>query len=339
MNGATVSFTPGSASQFSIVGNPYAAPVTTQSLTGGVASSYYTYQVLQGSTETNRRTKAGSWVVSGGNSNTTNTVPVLGVLAYQPANTTTFNITTADIKTNGTEVSARQTETSFEQMELLLTNKDGDYGDKLFVRFDTRSKPEGTDELDFKKLYNERINLFTLAADNKHLAIDARSKLDTIPLAIYAPAGNYFFKMGTNTLEQHQSVFIKDNYKNTLYELTDNSSYLFTVRNDNFSKGEKRFQLFIGNKKQYENPTTENQKLKVEVLGNLVQGGLMAVRITGLQNNTGLIQIVNTNGQVVKTTTAISGVQYIGMENKSGGLHLLRVSDGASVSTQKLILQ
>ncbi len=339
MNGATVSFTPGSTSYFSIVGNPYAAPVTTQSLTGGVGSSYYIYQVAQGSTESNRRSKAGSWVASGSNSNTTNTVPVLGVIAYQPANTTTFNITTSDIKTNGTEVSARQTETSFEQMELLLTNKDGDYGDKLFVRFDTRSKPEGTDELDFKKLYNERINLFTLAADNKHLAIDARSKLDTIPLAIYAPAGDYFFKMGTNTLEQHQSVFIKDNYKNTLYELTENSSYLFTVRNDNFSKGEKRFQLFIGNKKQYDTPTTENQKLKVEVLGNLVQGGQVAVRITGLLNNTGLIQIVNTNGQVVKTTTAISGIQYIDLETKSGGLHLLRVSDGSSVSTQKMILQ
>ena len=338
LNGSSVSITPGSTSYFTIVGNPYAAPVNTKALTGQTSQAYYTYQVTASATETNRRGKSGSWVAAGSNSDNTTTIPVLGVVAYLPSSVSSFNITPSDINNGGTLITGLfATKRSVSQLELLLENSNGDYADKLFIRLDPTANPSGNDKLDLKKLYNENNNFYTLSEDKTDLAIDARNKLDIIPLVVNAPAGEYQIKIGGDFLQNNTPIYIKDNYTNKVSELTSNSKYAFSITDENSSKIQERFQLFFGTKPLAATDENTGADFKIDILDNIIRGYTVAIRVSGLRNNFGSIRIVNANGQITNTTTVSNGIQYIGIGSKSQGLHFLYVTDGYSNAVRKLI--
>ena len=98
LNPNSVSRSQSTSYPFRLISNPYAAPVNTQALTGGVALPYYTYQIIQGGSQALQQTKAGSWV-SHITSSTSTTIPVLGVLAYTPTSSSSFNIGITDLNT------------------------------------------------------------------------------------------------------------------------------------------------------------------------------------------------------------------------------------------------
>ncbi|MBS1580282.1 MAG: autotransporter-associated beta strand repeat-containing protein, partial [Bacteroidetes bacterium] len=192
LNGATTTITPlvGDGTSFNLIGNPYAAPVTTQALTGGVAAPYTVYQI---SVSGDGRTKNGGWVASL-TSSTSNTIPVLGVIAYQPSNTNPVTITAAtDINTGGTlQTGLFGAATTIKNLELIVNNSKGEYQDKLFVRI-------GTDKNRLSKFANDNVNFYTINSKNEHLAIDSREQLNTsIPLGISGAAGSYVLNVANN---------------------------------------------------------------------------------------------------------------------------------------------
>jgi hypothetical protein len=319
-----------------IVGNPYAAPVNTKALTGQTATGYYTYQIAVTGTP---QVKAGSWVVSGTNSNTSTTIPVLGVVAYRPANTSTFNIATTDINTGGTlqtgiglfggELPSAQLELSIEQ--------NGYFQDRMFIRLDPGATANGTDKNDLQKFYNDNVNLYSIATtDNTRLAIDARNVFTTIPLGISALDGTYNFKLNNSSLPEGITVYLKDNQLNTQTALNTGGTYNFSISSDTASMGEHRFEL-VFNSKQTATVTTDNTgTLKATILGNITQSNQVGIEISGASGPV-LVSIKDATGRPAGTTTAVNGIQYINIGNTASGMLIIQISDGKSSITQKVI--
>ena len=334
LNGASTGITPANTSNYLIVGNPYAAPVNTQALTGQTSTGYYTYQI---GVSGNGQTKQGSWVVSGGNSNTSNTIPVLGVVAYQPASTSTFNITTSDINTGGTpQGSLFGIEKPFTQMELLLQHANGDYADKLFVRLDASATNNGTDKMELKKLYNDVTNVYTIADDKNTMAIDARSTLNTIPMGVSTTAGDYTFKLNSNSLPDGTTIYINDKYTNTKTELTASSPYNFSVTSDAASQGTGRFELVFSSKSITTLTDPNAGTLKAAVIGNIIHGNTVALQIEGAVAPVNVL-VKDISGKAISTAKANNGIQYISIGNTVSGMILLQISDGKSTVIQKVM--
>jgi hypothetical protein len=340
LNASSVSRTQNSAFPFRAISNPYAAPVTTQALTGGVSKPYYTYQIPVTSSP---RVKSGSWVAAGANSSVNTAIPVLGVLAYTPSSSTNFNITTADINTNGmTQTGLFSVGSTLQQLELVLENN-GDYADKIFIRQDATATVNGTDNNDLQKYKNEVSNLYTTTPDGMHMAIDARSDFGAvIPLGVSSVEGNYKFKVNGNHLSIGSDVYLKDKLLNVLTELKTGAKYEFAISSDTATQGEKRFEIFfikpLSTLTAFDTPS--NTGLQMKVLGNVVNGNVLYVQVNGLKaEEVGSLSIVDLSGRVITVKTVTNGLNRISINNASNGVHLVQLSNSKNLVTQKFIKQ
>ena len=337
LNGATTSVTPASTSNFMLVGNPYAAPVNSKALTGQTAgTNYYIYTISQSGTQSGQRTAAGSWVAASSNSNTSNTIPVLGVIAYQPANTSSFSITPSDINTIGTvQTGLFGVQSSAQQIELQV-EQNGDFKDKLFVRLDANATASGTERADLLKFYNDNVNVYTIGiSDNTRMAIDARNVLNNIPLGISGLAGDYNFKLNSNNLPEGTIVYLKDKLLNTQTALNIVDTYPFTISRDTATMGEQRFELLFSSKKTVET-IDMNGSLTANVLSNITSGNLIAVQIGG-STTLVTISIKDMNGKALGIMNASNGIQYVNVTNTAKGILLLQISDGKSTIIKKVM--
>ena len=335
LNGNTTSITPTNTTDFILVGNPYVAPVNTKALTGQTAGkNYYTYQIAVTGTP---RVNSGSWAASGSTSDATHTIPVLGVIAYQPASTILFSITPADINTGGTlQTGLFGIQPPTSQLELLV-EQNGYYQDKMYVRLDTNATVNGTDHNDLKKLYNDNVNVYSIAtADNTRLAIDARNALSTIPLGISALQGDYNFKLSSNNLPEGTIVYLNDKLLNTETELKVGDTYSFTINGDASTHGEQRFELAFNTKKSVTPTTDAANGLTANVLGNITNGNLVAVEISGSSGPVN-IAMKDMNGKAIGTVNATNGIQYINIGHAVSGMLLLQISDGKSTIIKKIM--
>ena len=338
LNGATTSVTPANTANFLLVGNPYAAPVNSQALTGQTAgTNYYVYSISQGGNQTAQRTNAGSWVAAGSSSNTTNTIPVLGIIAYKPASTSAFNITPSDINTSGTvQTGLFGVQTPQQQIELQV-EQNGDFRDKLFVRLDPNATAAGTEKADLQKFYNDNVNVYTInKEDNTRMAIDARNVLNTIPLGISGLAGDYTFKLSSNNLPEGTTVFIKDKLLNTQTELKVGEVYPFSITSDASTMGEQRFELVFSSKNIATLTDPGTGSLKAAVIGNIIQGNTIALQIAGAAASVNVL-VKDISGKAISTAKANNGIQYINIGNTVSGMILLQISDGKSTVIQKVM--
>ena len=321
-------------SNFSLVGNPYAAPVNSQALTGQTAgTNYYVYTISVTGTP---RVNAGSWVAASSSSNTTNTIPVLGSIAYQPVSTSTFNVTNSDINTSGTlQTGLFGVQTAQQQIELQV-EQNGDFRDKLFVRLDANATAAGTERADLQKFYNDNVNVYTINKDdNTRMAIDARNVLNTIPLGISALAGDYNFHLANNNLPQGTAVYLIDKFLHTKTELKVGDTYPFTINSDAASMGEQRFELSFSAK----TTATANDpagSLTANVLGNITSSNQIAVQIAGSSGPV-TIGIKDMNGKALGTINAANGIQYVNVGNTAKGMLLLQISDGKNSIIKKVM--
>ncbi len=340
LNPSTISITPASSSNFIIVGNPYAAPVNTQALTGGVSLPYYIYKVSSTGVPTNTPTvKSGSWTAVVG-SNLTTTIPVLGVLCFVPSSTSTFNITTSDINETGSvQTGLFSSEGSLQLIEITLNNNQG-FIDKLFIRSDINATNKGNDRLDLPKFQNETYNFYTISPDKTQLAVDARKEWNQIvPLGIKTPAGNYSIRIDNNTLSVGKSIYLKDNYLNKSTLIKTGTVYNFTVSNDSLSQGDKRFELQFGLASNTL-PIDEslNGGLKLKVIGTVLKGNLLTIEVGGLKaNEVGQVILLDMNGRMLKSKTVVNGVNKLSINELSNGLQLIKLSNGKDQLVKKFI--
>ena len=330
LNGNSVTIPSSNSSNFSLVGNPYAAPINSQALTGGTAQSYYLYQIAVSG---NGQTKAGSWSSVLTSDNAT-PIPVLGVIALQTAGN--YSVSTSDINTTNTAASGLfGIDTPIPHIELQV-EQNGNYQDNMFVRLDPAATAKGTDKIDLEKFYNDNVNVYSITtADNTRLAVDARNVLNTIPLGISGLAGDYNFKLSSNNLPDGTTVYLKDNFLQTNTALKVGDVYPFSITTDAASYGEQRFELLFSTK----SITIANDpsgSLTAHVLGNITSGNLIAVQIGGATTPV-TINIKDMNGKALRTINAVNGIQYVNVGNTAKGMLLLQISDGKSSIIKKVM--
>jgi hypothetical protein len=338
LNPNSVSRTQSNTYPFRAISNPYAAPVNTQALTGGVSKPYYTYQISATNTP---RVKSGSWVAASSNSNTSTTIPPLGVLAYTPSSISSFNVSTSDINTSGTVQTGTFTVgSSFPQLELLLENN-GDFADKIFIRQDATATVNGNDNNDLQKYKNEVTNIYTTTPDGKQMAIDARSDFSkTIPLGIFSSVGKYNLVVNENSIPLGTTIFLKDKLLNIQTELKQGVNYNFSISSDTASQGENRFELLFSNPTQTltASDISNNGELSLKVLGNVINSNTLNVQVNGIKNGeTGVLSILDLSGRVITSKNVVNGLNKININNSSNGVNLIQLSNGKSILTQKFI--
>ncbi len=334
LNGNTVSYNSLNTSNFFVVGNPYAAPVNSQALTGGVSGlNYFTYQIAVTGTP---RVTSGSWVASGTTSDATHTIPVLGAIAFQPT-VTSYSISNTDINGFGTlQTGLFGAVPPSSQIELLV-EQNGYYADKLFVRLDPNATISGKDRADLLKLYNDNVNVYTIGTtDNTRMAIDARNTLSSIPLGISGLAGTYNFKLNSNNLPEGTTVILNDKLLNTQTELKVGDVYSFSITSDASTYGEQRFELLFSAKNTVTPTADATNGLKANVLGNIAYGNIVAVEITGATAPV-IISIRDINGKAIGLVNATNGIQYVNIGNSAKGMLLLQISDGKSSTIKKVM--
>jgi hypothetical protein len=334
LNGNTVSFTPSSSSNYLVIGNPYAAPVNTQALTGGSSRAYQTYQITQGGNTTAQRTKAGAWVPAASNSNTTTTIPILGALAYIPANTNVFNVSNTDINTSGTAAtnlfntnnnSITQLGISLEQEEQLL--------DRIYCR------EEKNNNQSLPKFKNDIANLYIKASNNQVLSIESKNQLQgKEQLGLIAAKGNYTFTVNENSLPQKTKAILIDKYQQTETVLTTNITYHFQVTNDTASQGENRFEIVF-------NPTNtstviaetlnHNRVFAVKLLHNVGSANI-AIQMQHAFNNQAIATVTDVQGKVISSKAIVSGNDNIVMPEVKG-MYLVIITDGIHKVVEKVI--
>ena len=339
LNGNSTTITPSDVNNFMVVGNPYAAPINSAAITGQVAgTNYYTYQISITGTP---QVKSGSWVPSSSTSDYTNTIPKLGVVAYQPVSTSSFNITNMNINNNGTkQTGIFSTVNTMQQLELSV-EQFGNYQDKLFIRYDSYASPNGSDRSDLKKFYNDITNLYTITPDKTRLAIDTRNVLSTIPLGINAPIGNYNFNLVSNTMPNGTVIYLKDNFLHSFTEIKKGDIINFNISSDTSSKGDARFELSIFSNNTYTSGITsdiQSAKFNVDILGNITSSNTIPVRING---NKGPVSIRATDvyGRTWATIQSSAGVHTLNLGNFTSGILFIQFNDGESVITKKIIKQ
>lgn len=343
LNGNTVTITP-SASGFTLVGNPFAGPVNSSALTNGTGKSYFVYQIARSG---DGRTRGGGWSVQL-TSSTATPIPTLGVIAYQAGSATSYNLSNVtDINSSGTATTGffrtQQTQQGEQQNQAienlaLVVEQNGVLQDNLFIRQDEASTSGTNDTKDLLKLTNDNVNFYTLAkATNQRLAVDARDvRKDSsrIPLGISAAQGEYTLKVSNNNIEKVTATLV-DNYLQTKTELTSNTSYHFTITADSNSRGNNRFEVQFNNKLSTIIPTTTNNGFSAKVLGNSNVNNIVSVEVSNAQKQVTII-VMDVQGRVLATKQGANGVNRVQV-NMSNGIHLVQVTDGNSVVTEKIM--
>ena len=220
----------------------------------------------------------------------------------------------------------------------LIAESNGVYYDKMFVQLDASSSATATDSKDLKKFYNDNLNLYSITPDSNRMAIDARNVLNVVPLGISAVAGNYNFKLNSNSLPEGTTVYLEDQYLKTQTALAVGDQYSFAINADAASKGENRFKLVFNNKQSL-NSTADNSSggsLTARILGNVTSNNLVAVEIAG-SNGPVTIAIKDMSGKALGAVKAMDGIQYINVGNTFSGMLIIQVSDSKSSVIQKLI--
>ncbi len=340
LNASPFTVTP-SASNFTLVGNPFAAPVNSSALTNGAGKSYYVYQISQGGNVNAQRTKAGAWstVLS---SSATTPIPTLGVIAYQAGSASSYTVSTSDINTtNAATTGLFSTEKAIEHLELRVL-QNGMQLDNLFVRQDAAATAAGTDGKDLQKLANEGLNFYTLTtADNHRLAVDARNVVGatTIPLGVVGAVGNYQLQVANLNINQVE-VWLKDAFTGTTTTLKANSNYEFDITTDAASKGENRFELVLNKvaSKIAGIDVTNAGKMTAKLLnGNINRNNIAQLEIAGAAGKVE-IRVTDMAGRLLHTQAGQNGRNTIQLGRKAG-VQLITISDGTTTINQKMVKQ
>jgi hypothetical protein len=314
--------TPTNSNNFSIIGNPFPAPVSSIALTGGNVVPYYVYKISRAG---NGRTIAGSWQAQLGSSNST-TIPALGIVAWKQPNTS-YSIPASAINTSGSLLTGLfgDSDTTSNYIALQI-EKDSTLQDIMFVRYSKNALSTGGDNFDLVKFYNDNTNLYSITPDKIRLAIDARNQLnETIPIGISALKGNYILRVSSNTLPFETKVLLKDKYLNIDTLLNNQDAYSFQIGDDSTSKGENRFELSFLQKKVVSNDTLNTDFFTAKVSPS-VTNSYVNVSIVGGNNSQVTIKVLSIDGKILDVINAKSGDNRINLIGQSG-IIILHISN------------
>jgi hypothetical protein len=346
LNGNSVVLpTNATAGRLSIVGNPYAAPVNTQALTGGVSLGYQVYQITAGADDAAKRARRGSWVTVVASNNTT-TIPTLGALAFQ-ASTANITVANTDINTSGTAATnlfGTPTNNSLQYLDIAV-KRNNEVLDNMIVRTAKDFTANGTDRYDLTKMGNDVVNVYSLTPDGKRLALDARNieaeKNTKVQMGIRSTAGNYQLTINHNSLPQNVTATLVDKYQQTETPLNANTDYNFSITADAASQGEQRFEIVFSNSNTAsiigETPIiNSNKAFKVVIAATISSSAQINMYVENAVNNKAQVIVRDLQGRTVSSSYISNGNNSI-QAPTSKGMYVVEINDGIHKQIEKII--
>lgn len=199
-------------------------------------------------------------------------------------------------------------------------------------------------QLDAYKLPGSDLNISTLPMSGLNLAVNAMPELtatQVIPVRTDVSAnGTYTIRFtGVETLDAGLVMYLRDNYLNTLTDLTQTSTYAFTVTNNPATKA-GRFEIVAGPASV--TGIAKGVKTALTVFPNPAQGAF-TVAATGLKGSTALVQVMTADGRVSFSSTSAVGAEgtlEVPVQTRlAAGVYTVRMVSAGQTVTQKLVVE
>jgi hypothetical protein len=221
------------------------------------------------------------------------------------------------------------------QQEILLISHGNGYTDETMIRFISGSTPGFDINQDASKLLSTHDSvpqLFT-KSNNARFAINTYPEINTvgeIDLHFQCNTNGYYSISidSKSTIDYSQSIYLKDNDNQTMYNLSNLTKYTFF---HNRLNNNSRFKIFI-------NPSEE-------ILNNILPENYFSVStnknaISIIKNTsktlTGQIKVYNINGQLIKTETLSNNhINRLDL-NAPNGYYILNIKTNENVINYKI---
>ena len=334
LNTADVTISPSIATPyFTLVGNPFAAPISSNALTGATSNMpYYYYNATDASSGIN--IKSGAWIAASANSSTGITIPMMGIIAYQAASTSSFLIPKTAIQTSGVIVSNNLFKTTANNQNLEINlYKNNRVFDRFILRQDDNAIANNIDALDLKKIDNVIANAYIISPNLINLALSTQPDfIQPIKIGISGPIGQYMFRVDDNSF-LNSDFILTDNFNNSQQLLHLGAVYTFDITNDSNSYGKNRF---IISKQAWATLINENNFGDSNyLLSNIIQDKIK-LKIT---SNNITYTLIDLKGSIVSKGILFQGDQTIEMFNNAAGMYALELSNNKERKIYKILKQ
>jgi hypothetical protein len=197
------------------------------------------------------------------------------------------------------------------------------------------------DNGDLGKISNAQLDIYSLSADNHKLNWDARDADSIADGAVVAlgvrsvPQAAYTLAVSENSLPASKIVYLHDKYMNSYTQLTNGTSYPFTVDVNAASQGEGRMELLFNNVTTGVNNVAATQN-KIQVAPNPATSNVSLSYPTVFAGDK-TISIMNAIGQVVRTVNTNDRIVSVDISGLASGVYVVKTVGNGNTAIGKFI--
>lgn len=231
---------------------------------------------------------------------------------------------------------------------LRLTLSDGSHTDQSVVAFRVFGL-NGRDQYDADKLNGNYLNVSTMPEPTLNLVANVMGELvaqTEIPVRIGTTStGTQAMTLsfeGMESFDAGSTLYLRDNYLNTLTDLNQNPLYSFQITNDPASFGDARFVLVTAP----QSVTVVKTKVQpaISVWPNPADGASkLNVRLANLGNGNAVVTMTDALGrEVARTSAALSEGTLetsFNIESLPAGVYMLRARSGSATIVKEVVVR
>jgi phosphodiesterase/alkaline phosphatase D-like protein len=209
--------------------------------------------------------------------------------------------------------------------------------DVLSLQFNDKASDAEDKQLDATKPYGPDMNFYSIAADGRRLAIDARRYEGdkVVPLGVKsAYQQDFVIRAESISVPTGGAVTLHDKLLNKYVEMKEGTEYRFTIGKDKSTQGDDRFELVL-------KPTTAAavKGLDVSMAPNPVSDDVKITFTSGNKDNVS-VRIMDVSGVSIYSQdlgTKQNGVITVPMSNFAAGVYMVEITQGEQKVTRRLV--
>ena len=325
----------GANQDYNMVGNPYASPVDIGTVcynakTDGkvVGPAFYVWDPFLGAGGQFRAITIGVGAAS--------PYYLQGNSCFQVRVANDGDALTFSESNKGVSSTHNLLKTSPDDVSLVIYDADYNPWDMLSVKFNETATVNEDNDFDAAKLQGGDLNFYTLSADGKKLAIDARPFAEdgVVALGINTQFNKeYIIKSESVVTPGNSPVYLHDKLMNKYVQLDKGTEYRFMVDNNTATQGEQRFELSMKPGSAQiaatkitlsPNPATD----AVTIAYSSASADNVSIRVLDVTG----VSVYNRNCGVMQ-----SGNINISLKDLSSGIYMVEITSGTNKSVHRLV--
>jgi len=329
------------AGGWNLISNPYPSQIVLSgiSVSGGTIDAYKV--VAPGGQFLNVYTNGTAYA----DAPTTTVIPINGAFLAHNSGVSDATLTFTEA---GTKTSAAAVTNTFKTTSLYPTLELGvNYGSTMWDNWKLELKPmtgnAAGDNGDLNKISNAQLDIYSLSSDAEHMDHDARDADSIADGAIIAlgirsvPQATYTLTVNENNLPANKMVYLHDRYLNTYTQLTNGTSYSFTVDANAASQGEQRMELLFNNSGSNTGVNNvANTQGQVQIVPNPASSNVTFSYPAVLAGDK-KISIINALGQTVKVLSSSERIVNVDISGLASGVYLVNTIGNNNVATGRFV--